>query len=138
MKSGWSSRQVSDRPPAYDFSLLEATARGVSSAYREQLLDELTFVVFDTETTGLDPAAGDRIISLAGVKVRKRVVRRAETFDALVNPGRRVPAASTKFHGITFEMVAEAPALDAVLPAFLRFPRAPSWSDTKSGSSYGS
>ena len=45
----------------------------------------------------------------------------AETFDALVNPGRSIPLSSVAFHGITDAMAAEAPPIDVVLPAFLRF-----------------
>ncbi len=109
------------RPPLYDFSLLEQMERHLRPADRERRLDEVTFVVFDTETTGLRPDQGDRIISLAGVRMRGGVVKRAETFDALVQPGRSVPASSVRFHGITGAMLANAPPMDVVLPAFLRF-----------------
>ena len=105
----------------YDFSLMEAMERHLPAAARERRLDELTFVVIDTETTGLRPDEGDRVVSLAGVRVRGGMVKRAECFDALVNPARAIPGASTRFHGITDEMVAGAPLIDAVLPAFARF-----------------
>ena len=88
---------------------------------REHRLDELTFVVVDVETTGLRPDAGDRIVSLAGVRVRAGIVRAGETFDSLVCPERPIPAASTCVHGITDAMVANAPMIADVLPAFLRF-----------------
>jgi DNA polymerase-3 subunit epsilon len=109
------------RPDFYDFSLLDAMERHVRPADRDLALDELTCAVFDTETTGLDPDGGDRVVSLAAVRVRQGRVRRGEVFDALVNPGRPIPSASVRFHGITDEMVAEAPPVDVVLPAFLRF-----------------
>lgn len=109
-----------ERPDIYDFSLLEEMERHLRPDHRERALDALTCVVFDTETTGLDPE-GDRIVSIAGVKVRAGLLRRGETFDALVNPARPIPAASARFHGITDAMVAEAPPIDVVLPAFLRF-----------------
>jgi DNA polymerase-3 subunit epsilon len=105
----------------YDFSLMEAMERRLPAAARERRLDELTFVVIDSETTGLRPDEGDRVVSLAGVRVRGGMVKRAECFDALVNPARAIPGASTRFHGITDEMVAGAPLIDAVLPAFARF-----------------
>jgi DNA polymerase III subunit epsilon len=95
--------------------------RHVPAADRERRLDELRFVVLDTETTGLRPEDGDRIVSLAGVKVRRSAVRRGETFDALVQPGRPVPPASSRLHGITDAMLAGAPPIDVVLPAFERF-----------------
>ncbi len=109
------------RPELYDFSLFESMERNVPARLREDRLDELSFVVLDVETTGLRPDAGDRIVSLAGVRVRAGAVRAGEIFDALVCPNRPIPAASTRLHGITDAMVAEAPVIDAILPAFLRF-----------------
>jgi len=105
----------------YDFSFFDQMERSLLPADRARALDELTFVVLDTETTGLHPEAGDRVLSIAGVRVRDGVIRRSEVFDALVNPGRPIPAGSIRFHGITDAMVAEAPLIDVVLPAFLRF-----------------
>jgi DNA polymerase-3 subunit epsilon len=113
--------EAARREDLYDFSLMDVMERHVSPTDRERLLEEVAFVVLDAETTGLRPDGGDQVVSLAGVRVRKGVVRRAEVFDALVNPGRAIPAASTRFHGITEAMVAAAPPLDAVLPAFTRF-----------------
>ena len=107
--------------PYYDFSLIEDLERPLPAPDRDRPLRELTYVVFDTETTGLRPEAGDRVVSIAGVKVRGGAVKRGETFDALVNPGRRIPGESVAFHGITDAMVADAPTMAVVLPAFLRF-----------------
>ena len=109
------------RPDFYDFSLPEAMEQHVRSADRERSLAELDCVVLDTETTGLEPDHGDRIVSLAGVRIRGGAVKGGEMFDALVNPGRGIPADSTRFHGITDAMVADKPPLDVVLAEFLRF-----------------
>jgi DNA polymerase III epsilon subunit family exonuclease len=109
------------RPDFYDRTLFEELERAITAAERGHRLEELTCVVLDAETTGLRPAAGDRVVSLAAVRVRGGQVRQAEVFDALVNPGRPIPAASTRFHGITDAHVAAAPSLDQVLPAFLAF-----------------
>jgi DNA polymerase III epsilon subunit family exonuclease len=87
----------------------------------DQRLADLAFVVFDTETTGLRPEAGDRVVSLAGVKVEAGQVRRDRTFHALVDPGRPVPPESTRIHGLDAAALAGAPPLSAVLPAFLDF-----------------
>ena len=120
--SGYGPQGVpTERPDFYDFSLFEDMARHLLPVDRECPLDELTCTVLDTETTGLDPDEGDRIVSLAAVRVRGAVIRRGETFDALVNPGRPIPPSSVAFHGITDAMVAEMPPVDVVLPAFLRF-----------------
>jgi DNA polymerase-3 subunit epsilon len=116
-----SARPGPARPEIYDFSLFDEMEPAIAAAERDRRLEQLTFVVFDTETTGLRPESGDRVISLAGVRVRGLQIRDGEAFDALVRPGRAIPAESVEFHGITDAMVAEAPGLDVVLPAFLRF-----------------
>ncbi|HWP34153.1 MAG TPA: 3'-5' exonuclease, partial [Thermodesulfobacteriota bacterium] len=110
-----------ERPDFYDFSLFDEMARAVPPLDRDRPLEELVCVAFDVETTGLSPDDGDRIVSIAGVRIRRGRVRRGETFDALVHPGRPIPAASARFHGITDAMVASAPPIETVLPAFLRF-----------------
>ena len=109
------------RPELYDFSVFEEMERHVPARMRERRLHQLTFVVLDTETTGLRPEAADRIVSLAGVRVRSGTVRPSEVFDALVCPERPIPASSTRLHGITDDMVVSSPAIGVVLPAFLRF-----------------
>ena len=53
--------------------------------------------------------------------MRGGVVRADDAFDALVHPECSIPAASTAVHGITDAMVADAPPIGEVLPAFLRF-----------------
>lgn len=113
--------RAAPRPPFYDFSLFDEMERHLPATDLVRTLAELDYVVLDTETTGLQPDGGDRIVSLAGVRVRGGAVRRGEVFDALVNPARPIPPASVRFHGITDAMVAAAPRLDVVLPAFLRF-----------------
>ena len=109
------------RPELYDFSLFEMMERHVGPAERDHPLEELTFVVFDTETTGLRPEAGDRVVSLAGVRVRGGQVRPHEVFDTLVDPGRSVPPESVRIHGITDERLIGAPPMATVLPTFLQF-----------------
>lgn len=105
-------------PPArYDFGYLEA---GAPDDLAAEPLARLEYVVLDTETTGLRPAR-DRVVSLAAVRIRAGKILREQAFDVLVRPGRRIPAASTRIHGITDAMVAGAPSLDEVLPAFLDF-----------------
>jgi len=109
------------RSELYDFSVFDEMEPGLALTDRERRLDGLAFVVFDTETTGLRPEAGDRVISIAGVRVRDGRVMRQDTFDALIDPGRAIPSESVKFHGITDSMAAGAPVMEVVLPAFLRF-----------------
>jgi DNA polymerase-3 subunit epsilon len=121
MASGSGRGDRSPERPLYDFSLFDQMERHLLPADRGRPLDALTFVVFDTETTGLRPEDGHRVISLAGVKIRGGLVKPSEYFDALVKPGRPVPRESVKLHGITEAMLAEAPPVEVVLPAFRRF-----------------
>jgi DNA polymerase III subunit epsilon len=120
--SGESSAEPGpDRPLLYDFSYFERVSRTFHLETRDLRLGELTFAVLDTETTGLRPLAGDRVVSVAAVLLDAGRLRSQEAFDALVNPGRPIPAASTRFHGITDAMVADAPPAGEVLSRLRRF-----------------
>lgn len=76
------------------------------------------YVVFDLETTGISVASDD-IIEISAVKVKGGQV--ADTFSTLVNPGRSIPYDATAVHGITDEMVADAPDIREALWDFLAF-----------------
>lgn len=80
----------------------------------------MAYVVFDTETTGLHPELGDRIIEIAAVRVVNGEVS-GETFQSLINPGRPIPEEALKIHGIRSIDVEKAPSAKEVIPAFLQF-----------------
>jgi DNA polymerase III subunit epsilon len=82
-------------------------------------LRETTFCVVDLETTGGSPAAGARITEVGAVKVRGGEV--LGEFQSLVNPHTQIPPFIAVLTGITNGMVAEAPPVESVLPAFLEF-----------------
>ncbi len=83
-------------------------------------LREVTFVVVDLETTGGAPATCG-ITEIGAVKVRGGEV--LGELQTLVNPGEPIPSFIAVLTGITNGMVATAPQIDAVLPAFLEFAR---------------
>ncbi len=76
------------------------------------------YVVFDLETTGISCRA-DRIVEISAIKVRNNQI--ADEFSSLVNPGCSIPYAAIRVHGITDEMVEDAPMIEDVLPVFLEF-----------------
>jgi DNA polymerase III subunit epsilon len=83
-------------------------------------LRALTWVVFDTETTGLEPSR-DEIVSIAGVRVRQNQVLFEDSFVQLVHPQRTIPASATRIHGIGDDDVKDQPPLRDVLPRFRSF-----------------
>ncbi len=78
------------------------------------------YVVFDLETTGLN-LRHDRVVSIGAFGVVDGHVRLGDMFNELVNPGRDIPPASIKVHGIVPDMVAEARAVEEVFDDFLAF-----------------
>lgn len=104
------------RPEYYDFDLFKMADQG--SALDDRPLSELAYTVFDTETTGLNPAGGDAIIQIGAARIVNGKLLRQECFDQLVDPGRRIPAASIPIHGISDDMVAGKPGIAQVLPLF--------------------
>ncbi len=107
------------RPEYYDFDLFQSTDQ--SHALEDRLLGDLTYTVFDTETTGLSPSGGDEIIQIGAARIVNGKLLRQESFEQLVNPGRLIPAATIPIHGITQDMVMGKPVIAEVLPAFYAF-----------------
>jgi DNA polymerase-3 subunit epsilon len=113
----WRS-SVPSRPVYYAFDLFNQPGQQV---FGHLSLRQLTYVVFDTETTGLDPAGGDEIIQLGAVRIVNGRLRGEEVFDQLVNPRRPVPATSVQVHGIQPELLLTQPPITEVLPQFHGF-----------------
>lgn len=93
-------------PPA--FRLPTATTR----------MENITFVIFDTETTGFSPAK-DRLVEIGAVKVRNGEKLGEKTW--LINPQRYIPYYVQDVHHITPEMVKNSPTFAEVYPEFLEF-----------------
>jgi DNA polymerase III subunit epsilon len=107
------------RPEYYDFDLFKTTEQ--THALDDRLLSELTYTVFDTETTGLNPSQGDEIIQIGAARVVNNKLLKQECFEQLVDPQRSIPAATIPIHGISPDMVQGQPTIDKVLPAFHAF-----------------
>ena len=106
------------RPVYYEFDLF------TQGGYRElgrYSLRKLTYVVFDTETTGLNPAGGDEIIQLGAVRIVNGRILQGEVIDQLVDPRRTIPDEAVAVHGITGKMVVSQPTIEEILPHFHRF-----------------
>jgi DNA polymerase-3 subunit epsilon len=107
------------RPEYYDFDLFAWSEK--SHELDDRLLSELSYTVFDTETTGLNPSQGDEIIQIGATRILNGKLLRAESFEQLVDPERPLAPESAKIHGITSEMLRGQPTIDRVLPAFHAF-----------------
>ncbi|MCP5229407.1 exonuclease domain-containing protein [Accumulibacter sp.] len=108
-----------ERPEFYDFDIFRWSTG--SHELDDRPLAELSYTIFDTETTGLEPSAGDEIIQIGATRIVNRRLLRHECFDQLVDPKRPLSQRSVKVHGITREMLAGQPVITAVLPAFHAF-----------------
>lgn len=107
------------RPEFYDFDLFNQPGQSLTLDNRP--LTELTYTVFDTETTGLDPQGGDRIISIGAIRIVNSRLRHDDIFDQLIDPQRRLPEASIEIHGIQPQMLEGQPTIEKVLPVFHHF-----------------
>jgi DNA polymerase III epsilon subunit family exonuclease len=82
------------------------------------MINSHTFIVVDTETTGLEPKL-DHLIELAAVKVQNGKI--VDTWDSLLNPGVFIPHDSTHITGITTDMLQASPRFKDVMDDFLNF-----------------
>ena len=77
-------------------------------------------IVLDTETTGLDPRTGDRIVEIGCLELINRFPSGNE-WHHYFNPGRDMPAEAFKVHGISAEFLADKPRFDALAAEFVAF-----------------
>jgi DNA polymerase-3 subunit epsilon len=107
------------RPEYYDFDLFSWSAS--SHELADQPLSELSYTVFDTETTGLEPSAGDEIIQIGAARIVNRRLLAHECLDQLIDPRRMLSKESIRIHGITPDLLVGQPTIDTVLPFFHAF-----------------
>ena len=82
-------------------------------------LHQTTFVIVDLETTGASPKKGAAITEIGAIKVKSG--QYLDQFESFVNPLTPIPEYITQMTGITDLMLATAPVIDDILPAFLEF-----------------
>src|SRR4029079_8114640 len=77
-------------------------------------------IVLDTETTGLDPLRGDRLVELGCVEIFNRMPT-GQTFHRYINPERDMPQEAFAVHGLSAEFLADKPLFLHVVEEFLEF-----------------
>ncbi len=77
-------------------------------------------IVFDTETTGLDPLNGDRLVEIGCIELINRMPT-GETFHAYFNPERDMPAAAEAVHGLSARFLADKPLFGHLVEDLLAF-----------------
>jgi len=107
------------RPEFYDFDLFDQP--GQTAEQDSVPLTALSYTVFDTETTGLQPSQGDEIVSIGAVRIVNGRLLEHEVFEQLVDPRREMSPEASRITGIDASMLAHEPTIDRVLPAFHAF-----------------
>jgi len=79
-------------------------------------------IVLDTETTGLDPALGHRVIEIGALEIVNRQPSGA-TYHVYLNPEREIDAGAVQVHGLTNEFLADKPRFADIAREFLEFVR---------------
>ena len=77
-------------------------------------------IIFDTETTGLDPQSGDRLVEIGCIEMVNRVTT-GRTFHAYYNPDRDMPAAAEAVHGLSATFLADKPRFPELVEDLLEF-----------------
>lgn len=77
-------------------------------------------IVLDTETTGLDPNTGHRVIEIGGIELINRRLT-SQTFHYYLRPDREIDPQAQEIHGISAEFLADKPRFEEVVEEFLNF-----------------
>ena len=84
-------------------------------------LEQSNFAILDTETTGLRVSKGDKVVSVASIKISEFKIREDMILDELVNPQIKIPEQSTRIHNIKDEDVKDKPTLIEIEDKILKF-----------------
>ncbi|MDA9673530.1 DNA polymerase III subunit epsilon [Paracoccaceae bacterium] len=77
-------------------------------------------IVLDTETTGLDPGTGDKIVEIGAVELWNHLPT-GKTFHKYLNPERNMPEEAQAVHGLTEDFLRDKPLFSQIVDDFLRF-----------------
>lgn len=77
-------------------------------------------IVLDTETTGMEPSEGDKLVEIGCVELHNHLPT-GRTLHLYLNPGRDVPAEAVAVHGLTYEFLKDKPTFSEVVGEFLDF-----------------
>lgn len=77
-------------------------------------------IVLDTETTGMDPSTGDRLVEIGCVEI-ENLLPTGKTYHVYINPERLIPPEATAVHGITDDFVKDKPTFGEVVGGFMDF-----------------
>ena len=81
---------------------------------------EIREIILDTETTGLDPASGHRIVEIGALEMRNKVLT-GNKFHYYVNPERDMPSEAYRIHGISGEFLKDKPLFSVIADELLEF-----------------
>lgn len=77
-------------------------------------------IILDTETTGLDPSKGDRVVEIGALELFNHLPT-GQTFHVYINPERNMPAEAEAVHGLSTTFLASKPVFAAIASGFLDF-----------------
>ena len=89
-------------------------------ALKVRYIDKMREIVLDTETTGLNPTSGDRIVEIGCVELFNHMPT-GETYQQYINPERDMPAESFRIHGLSEAFLSDYPVFATVVDGFLEF-----------------
>jgi DNA polymerase-3 subunit epsilon len=81
----------------------------------------MRLIMLDTETTGLSPQNGDKMVEIGAIEISNRDMKQTKTFHKYINPGRSIPSEVVRIHGIDDKRVKDEPSFKEVAQEFLDF-----------------
>jgi len=122
LTSRWLGGEIAGERACVLTEIKEKLKKMREQRYHQQTpLQEMEFIVFDLETTGLYPFSGDAITAIGAVLIKNGEICPEYSFQELVNPGRPIPPLATQITGIDDAMVADAEDFLTVFNRFLDF-----------------